>query len=391
MELNPFISLFLTFVTTKKYRIMKKFLLSLTLLSAALGFSQVLIDDTGASTGTPNASAALEVKSNDKGLLLPRMATAPASPAEGLIFFDTAEDCFKGYNGTEWQALSDCTPVVSTDYTISIADATAVTEGADQTFTVTLSPALVAGDVITVDYTSADGTASSGTDYTAASATLTFNTVGQTTQDITITTLTDTDETEGNENYTVTLTNAGFTGSGSATIDTTTPANVGTGTINDAVSSSSITQGFDGSGSWGYTLSTPTCNTGGDTWDIVSSPWNGITMTNDFFGVKDLTGDCGGSAGETITFDQVTITTETTISFDYNVFEFDTGDDVFYTVTFNGVPQTQVQLIDGNNNLSASGTETISIPTGTTTVSFELLVDQNGGGDYAGFDNFSIQ
>ncbi|GAL76749.1 hypothetical protein JCM19275_2085 [Nonlabens ulvanivorans] len=92
-------------------------------------------------------------------------------------------------------------------------------------------------------------------------------------------------------------------------------------------------------------------------------------MTNNFFGVRDLNGNCGSATGETITFGTVAIGTQTQISFDYEVIGFDNGDDVEYTVIFDGVPQTTVVLINGFSNFNASGTVNIPIPMGTNNVS----------------------
>ncbi|MCB0517665.1 MAG: hypothetical protein H6577_00750 [Lewinellaceae bacterium] len=58
----------------------------------------------------PNASAMLDVQSNTKGMLVPRMTTAQrtaiATPATGLLVFDTTTGGFWFYNGTAWQNLS---------------------------------------------------------------------------------------------------------------------------------------------------------------------------------------------------------------------------------------------------------------------------------------------
>ena len=87
-------------------------------------------------------------------------------------------------------------------------------------FTVTLSPAATLP--VTVDWATSDGTATAGTDYTAASGTLTFDT-GDETKNITVT-VTGDDTDEPNETLTVTLTNAPGATLGKAT---------GTGTITD--------------------------------------------------------------------------------------------------------------------------------------------------------------
>ena len=52
----------------------------------------------GIGTTTPVASALLEIKSSDKGILVPRTdlsTQAPASPKEGMLVYDTGEKCFK--------------------------------------------------------------------------------------------------------------------------------------------------------------------------------------------------------------------------------------------------------------------------------------------------------
>jgi len=59
--------------------------------------------------GTPTASAILEAKSTTKGFLPPRMTTtqknAIASPATGLMVYDTTLNLISVYNGTTWITL----------------------------------------------------------------------------------------------------------------------------------------------------------------------------------------------------------------------------------------------------------------------------------------------
>ncbi len=60
----------------------------------------------GIGTATPNASAQLDVTSTSKGLLIPRMTavqrTAIASPANGLMVYETTTGSLWVYNGTTW-------------------------------------------------------------------------------------------------------------------------------------------------------------------------------------------------------------------------------------------------------------------------------------------------
>ena len=88
---------------------------------------------------------------------------------------------------------------------LSVADAEA-TEGDDATldFVVTLDPAATA--TVTVDYATADGTATAGDDYTGTSGTLTFA-VGETTKTVSVPIIDDLVEDDG-ETLTLTLSNA---------------------------------------------------------------------------------------------------------------------------------------------------------------------------------------
>ena len=109
---------------------------------------------------------------------------------------------------------------------ISVSDATVQeAEGAVLVFTATLSHA--SSRTVTVDYATSDGTAVAGSDYTAASGTLTFN-AGDTSQAVQVTVLTDSED-ESQETLTLTLSNPS-----QATLDDAT----GTGTIENGESSS---------------------------------------------------------------------------------------------------------------------------------------------------------
>ena len=109
---------------------------------------------------------------------------------------------------------------------ISVSDATMQeAEGATLEFSVTLSHA--SSRTVTVSYATQDGTATAGLDYTATSATLTFN-AGDLSQTVEVTVLTDSED-EGQETLTLTLSNPS-----QATLDDAT----GTGTIENGESSS---------------------------------------------------------------------------------------------------------------------------------------------------------
>jgi hypothetical protein len=67
-------------------------------------------NNVGIGTNTPHASAALDVTATDKGMLVPRLTSvqraAIASPATGLLVFDSTTGGFWFYNGSVWEDLS---------------------------------------------------------------------------------------------------------------------------------------------------------------------------------------------------------------------------------------------------------------------------------------------
>ncbi len=67
-------------------------------------FSQV-----GINTMTPHSSSMLEISSTEKGILIPRMTSAEriaiASPATGLMVYDTTLNAFSYYDGTTWNSI----------------------------------------------------------------------------------------------------------------------------------------------------------------------------------------------------------------------------------------------------------------------------------------------
>ena len=150
---------------------------------------------------------------------------------------------------------------------------------------------------------------------------------------------------------------------------------------------------------WSYTTNPAAFSVGTDIWDTVTTLSSVTTMPTDathFWGVQDLANGNGGTAtgdSGTISFASYTIpaNTNVSVSFDYDVVGFDAGDDVDYEVFENGTSKGIVNLVvGGTGGISSSGTESISITAGTDSVSIKLYVTQNGGTDYAGFDNFKV-
>jgi len=161
-----------------------------------------------------------------------------------------------------------------------------------------------------------------------------------------------------------------------------------------------VFQNFDLSTSWGYSSDTSFFDNGADGFFGITNSTNGgfsniTTLTNNFLGILDLDdeGINGTSGFATLTFNTINVSSAlngVTLSFDYEFFEFDNGDDVFYTVTIDGIPQTEVQLINGVADLSISGSVTVTASAGTNSISLSIRIKQDGASDYGGFDNFAI-
>ncbi len=89
----------LNFATIKKVKLI---LVAIVIMIASnLLTAQVAINTDGSN---PDASAMLDVKSTDKGLLLPRVVNVSAviNPAAGLMVFDKETNCMRYYDGTVW-------------------------------------------------------------------------------------------------------------------------------------------------------------------------------------------------------------------------------------------------------------------------------------------------
>ncbi|MEO1437322.1 MAG: hypothetical protein AAFV80_17400, partial [Bacteroidota bacterium] len=83
------------------------FSLFLLLLCTDSMYSQVGINTTGA---TPDSTAMLDISSNGKGLLIPRLTSAERqgilNPAEALMVYDTDEKSFWYFGNGQWQTIA---------------------------------------------------------------------------------------------------------------------------------------------------------------------------------------------------------------------------------------------------------------------------------------------
>ncbi|MDX1462348.1 MAG: hypothetical protein R3359_04775, partial [Marinirhabdus sp.] len=159
-------------------------------------------------------------------------------------------------------------------------------------------------------------------------------------------------------------------------------------------------QNFDLNTTWGYTSDIAFFDNGTDGFFGITDAYNSIfsnlgSLTNNFLGVRDLDDEGNGTMGlATITFNAIDVSTAlsgTVLAFDYEYFRLDTGDNGYYQIIIDGIPQPQVQFINpSTTDQSAVGTITEIIPGGTVSVQLLLQFEQNGQDDVLGFDNFRI-
>ena len=180
------------------------------------GTPRIAIDMDPASWGTKHASYASG--SGTKALVFAYTVVEPNYAPQGLAVLANSLEANGGAvrsasSGTA-AALAhtglghDAGHKVDWRPTISVADATA-REGTDANaaFEVSLSRAFTSAEhSVTVDYATADGTATAGEDYTATSGTLTFA-AGETTKTVNVPVLDDAVD-EGSETFTFRLSNA---------------------------------------------------------------------------------------------------------------------------------------------------------------------------------------
>mgnify|MGYP001559789229 FL=1 len=84
-------------------------------IPAVFAESATFLKTAGIGTNTPDASAVLDLTSEDKGFLAPRMTTsqrdAIASPATGLFVFNTITNQYNMYNGKSWGSIGAVTAI----------------------------------------------------------------------------------------------------------------------------------------------------------------------------------------------------------------------------------------------------------------------------------------
>lgn len=144
---------------------------------------------------------------------------------------------------------------------------------------------------------------------------------------------------------------------------------------------------------WAFTPDPAPYLVGGDIWDTVQTLSDITPVTGSYFwGMQDLDNpNGGGSFWHTLSFAAVDVAgyANASVSFDYYTIGYDGTDSIAYVVEFDdgttwGTPVT------GESDTQAWTTVTVTIPPGTNWVRLRLQAFQNGGSDYAAFDNVKV-
>ncbi|MGH1437747.1 MAG: Calx-beta domain-containing protein [Lewinella sp.] len=267
--------------------------------------------------------------------------------------------------------------------------------------------------MVEVDLNTGSSTAINGTDYDDGASmaipfpiTLTFPANSSTDQCFDIFISNDDTDVEGNETIELELQNA--SGGNSAAIggistSTVTIIDNDFAPITCPSGTEEQSQGFEGGGSWAYSVSGNSqsipCNSSPDyIGEAASIGTGGNTISasggNQFFAVRDIQGDCAGSNGVDLVFNTFSVTSATegnyAISFDYNAYEWDSGDDISYEISVNSSIVSSGNVVSGFSNFSTGGwqTETINISLmDGDDLDLIINLDQNGDGDWGGVDN----
>lgn len=151
-------------------------------------------------------------------------------------------------------------------------------------------------------------------------------------------------------------------------------------------------QNFDGETSWNFASNPSPYNISSDVWNSVSSIGS-INSGNseNFWGMRDLDNpNGGGNFDHTLTFNAVDVSNynDVVISFDYYTVGYESSDVIGYEIWEDNIKTVEVYNL--NKSTSAWVNVTYNVTNSANSVYLVLKAYQNGGSDYAGFDNVII-
>lgn len=151
----------------------------------------------------------------------------------------------------------------------------------------------------------------------------------------------------------------------------------------------------------------------GDTWAFTATPaaynvpaaedfWTDTTTTNSidpatgnrFWYMLDLENPSGGGAFfHTLDFPAIDVSafTTNTLTFKYYTIGYEAADSIGYILeTDNGTTWDIAKYVDLNRNTAGWTLVEVEVPAGAQFVRLRLMADQNGGSDFAGFDDVQL-
>jgi hypothetical protein len=168
---------------------------------------------------------------------------------------------------------------------------------------------------------------------------------------------------------------------------------------NQAFAQQTRLQGFEGTASdnWNFTTSPAKYNV-----PAAEDFWTDTTATNQispasgsrFWFMLDLENPSGGGAFfHTLSFQAIDVSafSNNTLTFKYYTIGYEASDSIGYILeTDNGTSWNFSKYVDLNRNTLAWTTVDVPVPAGAQFVRLRLLAKQNGGSDYAGFDDVQL-
>ena len=158
-------------------------------------------------------------------------------------------------------------------------------------------------------------------------------------------------------------------------------------------------QGFEGTANdtWGITLDPAAYNAddGEDVWDDTTATTDIAPATDDYFWyMRDLDNPNGGNDGfHTMTFEVVNVssTPYNLLTFKYYTIGYEESDSIGYMLYTDPDDEWEfTEYVDLERNTEGWVTVVVNIPTGAPFVRFRLMAKQNGGSDFAGFDDVQL-